>query len=213
MPRRKEEEEEDESDMPWRKLLREGERRTREIMISERMVEEERLRQQLQQQQQQQQQQHRNGGFGFDDNSGSVAMLPPPPKNRQMKFPNAAAASAATAAAASDRGSEEREKLREMLSGLRKDPFDDDLENNDGSFFPCEFCGDPYPVEFIMRHQVWFFNQCFFYFSKHNVVLFQLSCDLNPNPVTAGGGFDYAQIRSRAEANMALSKQADQIKF
>ena len=48
----------------------------------------------------------------------------------------------------------EREKLREMLSGLRKDPFDEDLENNDGSFFPCEFCGDPYPVEFIMRHQV-----------------------------------------------------------
>ena len=28
-------------------------------------------------------------------------------------------------------------------------------ENNDGSFFPCEFCGDPYPVEFLMRHQAW----------------------------------------------------------
>jgi hypothetical protein len=27
-------------------------------------------------------------------------------------------------------------------------------ENNDGSFFPCEFCGDPYPAEFLMRHQV-----------------------------------------------------------
>lgn len=50
--------------------------------------------------------------------------------------------------------SNEREKLREMLASLRKDPFDEDLENNDGSFFPCEFCGDPYPSEFIMRHQV-----------------------------------------------------------
>ncbi len=49
---------------------------------------------------------------------------------------------------------EEREKLRTMLCNLRKDPFDEDLENNDGSFFPCEFCGDPYPSEFIMRHQV-----------------------------------------------------------
>lgn len=48
----------------------------------------------------------------------------------------------------------EREKLREMLADLRKDPFDESLENNDGSFFPCEFCGDPYPVEFLMRHQV-----------------------------------------------------------
>lgn len=49
---------------------------------------------------------------------------------------------------------QQRDKLREMLAGLRKDPFDEDLEANDGSFFPCEFCGDPYPVEFIMRHQV-----------------------------------------------------------
>ena len=81
---------------------------------------------------------------------------------------------------------EEREKLREMLSGLRKDPFDEDLENNDGSFFPCEFCGDPYPVEFIMRHQ--------------------LSCDLNPSPVTSGQGFDYSLIRSRAEQNLELAK-------
>jgi hypothetical protein len=48
----------------------------------------------------------------------------------------------------------ERDKLRDMLSTLRKDPFDEDLENNDGSYFPCEFCGDPYPVEFLMRHQV-----------------------------------------------------------
>ncbi len=40
-----------------------------------------------------------------------------------------------------------------------------------------------------------------------------MSCDLNPDPVTAGGGFDYAVIRSRAEANLVLSKAADQIKF
>lgn len=50
----------------------------------------------------------------------------------------------------------DREGLRQMLSGLRRDPMDveDDPDNNDGSFFPCEFCGDPYPSEFIMRHQV-----------------------------------------------------------
>ena len=42
---------------------------------------------------------------------------------------------------------------------------------------------------------------------------FQLSCDLNPSPVTSGQGFDYATIRSRAEQNMMLSKAADQIKF
>ena len=53
-----------------------------------------------------------------------------------------------------ERDAAERDKLREMLSTLRKDPFDEDLEDNDGSFFPCEFCGDPYPVEFLMRHQV-----------------------------------------------------------
>eukprot|EP00096_Caligus_rogercresseyi_P013507 TRINITY_DN6142_c0_g1_i1.p1 TRINITY_DN6142_c0_g1~~TRINITY_DN6142_c0_g1_i1.p1 ORF type:complete len:600 (-),score=128.41 TRINITY_DN6142_c0_g1_i1:100-1899(-) len=47
-----------------------------------------------------------------------------------------------------------REDLRQLLENMRKDPFDDDLENNDGSFFPCEFCGDPYPVEYLMRHQV-----------------------------------------------------------
>ena len=49
---------------------------------------------------------------------------------------------------------ERGKNLHEMLSGLRKDPFDEDLENNDGSFSPCKFCGDPYPVEFTMRHQV-----------------------------------------------------------
>ena len=47
-----------------------------------------------------------------------------------------------------------RENLRQMLQSLRKDPMDEDLENCDGAYFPCEFCGDPYPVEFIMRHQV-----------------------------------------------------------
>ena len=41
-----------------------------------------------------------------------------------------------------------------MLQSLRKDPMDEDLEKCDGDYFPCEFCGDPYPVEFIMRHQV-----------------------------------------------------------
>jgi hypothetical protein len=50
----------------------------------------------------------------------------------------------------------DREGLRQMLSSLRKDPMEmeEDPDNNDGSFFPCEFCGDPYPSEFIMRHQV-----------------------------------------------------------
>ena len=47
-----------------------------------------------------------------------------------------------------------RDNLRQMLSKLRKDPMDDDLATCDGDYFPCEFCGDPYPVEYIMRHQV-----------------------------------------------------------
>ena len=47
-----------------------------------------------------------------------------------------------------------RENLRQMLCQLRKDPMDEDLEKSDGDYFPCEFCGDPYPVEYIMRHQV-----------------------------------------------------------
>ena len=53
----------------------------------------------------------------------------------------------------------DREGLRQMLSSLRRDPMDveDDPDNNDGSFFPCEFCGDPYPCEFLMRHQVKYF--------------------------------------------------------
>lgn len=79
-----------------------------------------------------------------------------------------------------------RETLREMLSKMRKDPMDEDLEKCDGEFFPCEFCGDPYPVEYIMRHQ--------------------LSCDLNPNPVQEGNGFDYAEIARRAAATMALAR-------
>merc|ERR1719479_852328 len=52
---------------------------------------------------------------------------------------------------------------------------EDDPDNNDGSFFPCEFCGDPYPCEFLMRHQI--------------------SCDLNPQPVASGQGFDYSAIK------------------
>ena len=51
---------------------------------------------------------------------------------------------------------DDREGLRQMLSSLRRDPMDveDDPDNNDGTFFPCEFCGDPYPCEYLMRHQV-----------------------------------------------------------
>ncbi len=96
---------------PWRRLLLEGERRTREEMARERRQRED----------------------GTDPNG--IPMRPPPKESSEYDL-------------------NEREKLREMLSGLRKDPFDDELESNDGSFFPCEFCGDPYPVEFIMRHQV-----------------------------------------------------------
>lgn len=72
----------------------------------------------------------------------------------------------------------DREALRQALSGLRKCPMDleDDPNNNDGSYFPCEFCGDPYPSEFLMRHQ--------------------MSCDLNPAPVSSGNGFDYNSIKN-----------------
>ena len=38
------------------------------------------------------------------------------------------------------------------------------------------------------------------------LVLFKLSCDLNPAPVTSGQGFDYSLIRSRAEKNLELGK-------
>ena len=54
-------------------------------------------------------------------------------------------------------GVDNREALRQMLCDLRKDPMDDEIEANDGAFFPCEFCGDPYPVEYLMRHQVSFY--------------------------------------------------------
>jgi len=57
--------------------------------------------------------------------------------------------------------------------------LEDDPNNNDGSFFPCEFCGDPYPCEFLMRHQ--------------------MSCDLNPQPVSSGAGFDYNSIKNSIE--------------
>lgn len=81
---------------------------------------------------------------------------------------------------------EDREGLRQMLSSMRRDPMDvaDDPDNNDGSFFPCEFCGDPYPCEFLMRHQ--------------------MSCDLNPQPVSSGSGFDYTSIKKSIARNVGL---------
>ena len=96
-----------------------------------------------------------------------------------------------------------------MLSKLRKDPMDDDLEKCDGAYFPCEFCGDPYPVEYIMRHQV--VNNDINNLLPGKVWLtiwsLQLSCDLNPTPIQEGNGFDYAEIARRAAANMALARQ------
>jgi len=81
----------------------------------------------------------------------------------------------------------DRENLRQSLAGLRKCPLDyaDDPDNNDGSFFPCEFCGDPYPCEFLMRHQ--------------------MSCDLNPQPVSSGSGFDYNSIKASVTQNLVES--------
>ena len=61
---------------------------------------------------------------------------------------------------------------------------EDDPDNNDGTFFPCEFCGDPYPCEFLMRHQ--------------------MSCDLNPAPVSSGQGFDYRAIKRNIAENSAV---------
>lgn len=85
---------------------------------------------------------------------------------------------------------DDREGLRQMLSSMRRDPMDveDDPDNNDGSFFPCEFCGDPYPCEFLMRHQ--------------------MSCDLNPQPVSSGAGFDYTSIKKSIGRNLGLSEEA-----
>jgi len=82
----------------------------------------------------------------------------------------------------------DREQLRQALSGLRKCPMElaDDPDNNDGSFFPCEFCGDPYPCEFLMRHQ--------------------MSCDLNPQPVSSGNGFDYNSIKNSVTQNLVESQ-------
>ena len=44
-------------------------------------------------------------------------------------------------------------------------------------------------------------------------VLLQLSCDLNPQPVTLGQGFDYSVIRSRAEQNLELAKSSSKIQL
>jgi len=83
---------------------------------------------------------------------------------------------------------DDREGLRQMLSSMRRDPMDveDDPDNNDGSFFPCEFCGDPYPCEYLMRHQ--------------------MSCDLNPQPVSSGSGFDYNMIKRSIGRNLGMGE-------
>jgi len=85
---------------------------------------------------------------------------------------------------------DDREQLRQMLSSMRRDPMDveEDPDNNDGSFFPCEFCGDPYPCEYLMRHQ--------------------MSCDLNPQPVSSGNGFDYNSIKKSIGRNMGVSESS-----
>jgi len=81
---------------------------------------------------------------------------------------------------------EDREGLRQMLSSMRRDPMEveDDPDNNDGSFFPCEFCGDPYPCEFLNETS--------------------MSCDLNPQPVSSGAGFDYTSIKKSIGRNLGL---------
>jgi len=86
---------------------------------------------------------------------------------------------------------QDRERLRTMLSSLRRDPMEveNDPDNNDGSFFPCEFCGDPYPCEYLMRHQI--------------------SCDLNPQPISSGSGFDYNAIRRNLDDNIGVANIRD----
>lgn len=44
-------------------------------------------------------------------------------------------------------------------------------------------------------------------------VPFQLSCDLNPRPVSSGDGFDYSKIRKRVKQNMELAKNIPEIKW
>ena len=41
--------------------------------------------------------------------------------------------------------------------------------------------------------------------------MFQLSCDLNPAPVSSGNGFDYDAIAKRAAANIELAKSVDEV--
>lgn len=95
-----------------------------------------------------------------------------------------------------------------MLSSLRRDPMEveNDPDNNDGSFFPCEFCGDPYPCEYLMRHQVKnIFNE-----NKTFVNFFmQISCDLNPQPISSGSGFDYNAIRRNLDDNIGVANIRD----
>lgn len=120
----------------------------------------------------------RNVDTFFEDN------LLPLSVRRNMK-----AASKATSNGVGGGNVDSREALREMLSELRKDAMDDDvMDDNSGAFFPCEFCGDPYPVEYIMRHQ--------------------LACDLNPTPISEGNGFDYSTIMQRAARNINDTRSA-----
>ena len=42
------------------------------------------------------------------------------------------------------------------------------------------------------------------------IFCFQLSCDLNPAPVSSGQGFDYDLIARRAAANIQLARSVDE---
>ncbi len=131
----------EEEEPPWRRLLLEAERRTRELMARER-EEEEAARRMLADRDNAQQ------------SLGAAAMAATESAWQRSRLAAEQQHRASSPPPSGGAGCDEREKLREMLSGLRRDPFDEELESNDGKFFPCEFCGDPYPVEFIMRHQV-----------------------------------------------------------